>query len=375
MPLAGLAQAMVVRDKKIDPVFCFCDPARGRVAIGQDWPVLPSPQTTTDIHASSRAPSYIQTLAALGFGEPEALAPSLDCWDDIFRVTGAEALVADHAPTALAAAHGRLPSVAMGTGFTLPPSQTPEFPSLRDDRPPPTLHNRFLSAVNHVFAERDVPRLDSLPAVLKADLRGFLSLPHLDPYALFRDDQPLGVAGKRLSPTPADPDGPIFLYTRSDETKLDAVVDGLLATGRPIEAFILGGATPAAALLEQAGANVHLSPSALDELLPRASMVVSHGGAGLTGKALCAGRKQLILPIHLESEITGLRIEAFGTGVSLKAAAPATVTAAIERLSDTSGFQEKADQVAAQIAAMGLPDDPLDHLAEQALAVISQAMP
>ena len=140
-PLAGLARRMVERRPDIQPVFCFADPRLGRVALNSaDWPVLPVPSTHNFAAAASRASSYIQVLSSAGFSNPEILTGALACWDDLYTVTGAEMVVVDHAPTAVAAARGRLPVVAIGTGFTLPPAQTPEYAALMSDVPAPTLH-------------------------------------------------------------------------------------------------------------------------------------------------------------------------------------------------------------------------------------------
>lgn len=372
-PLGDLARRMTAAEPDLRPVFCFRDPVTGRAGLrGEDWPVLAAPLHRGAPAAQSRAASYVQTLAQIGFGDRAELVSMLKCWDDVLALVGPELMVADHAPTAIAAARGRVPTLAIGTGFTLPPAHTPEFPALRRDRSPPTLHQRLLEVVNPVLASRGAASLRHLPELLQTEARAFLGLPHLDPYGPLRADRPLGPSDPRPAASPCPEDGPVFFYTRADEPKLAQIAEGLAASGLPLEGYILGGPTPASALLENAGARIHGTPPSFSEVVPRASLVLSHGGAGLTGAALIAGRPQVILPIHVESEINALRVADTGAGLAVAEVTSDAVAEALSIVAGTRLFREKAAEVAAVISRSWFPEDPLEEAAKIGLGLLTE---
>lgn len=58
----------------------------------------------------------------------------------------------------------------------------------------------------------------------------------------------------------------------------------------------------------------HESYTSLQQLLPRASAVVHHGGIGTTAQALRAGTPQLIVPVRMDQLDNGEHIERLGCG-------------------------------------------------------------
>ncbi|NJM35621.1 MAG: hypothetical protein HC850_14020 [Rhodomicrobium sp.] len=67
-----------------------------------------------------RASSYAGILTGFGGGDPRAVAIQLRSWDGMFRLIEPDAVIGDYAPGAMIAAAGRLPSIAVGSGFTVP---------------------------------------------------------------------------------------------------------------------------------------------------------------------------------------------------------------------------------------------------------------
>ena len=84
------------------------------------------------------------------------------------------------------------------------------------------------------------------------------------------------------------------------------------------------------------GADVHDSPQPLSDMMRRASIVVSHGGSGVTHAAIVTGRPQLVLSNHLETGITAARIEALGAGIAPESYDQQAVAEGLERLLDYS---------------------------------------
>ena len=89
------------------------------------------------------------SLGDLGLNDASTIASLIGEWDRIFARVKPLALVADFAPASLLAAAGRIPSVAIGSGYALPPADVPEFPLLRSDVPVRKYEERILlDAVN-----------------------------------------------------------------------------------------------------------------------------------------------------------------------------------------------------------------------------------
>ena len=72
--------------------------------------------------------SMADTMADLGLGRAGAFGQLLRGWDAILAATRPDVLFADFAPALIAASRGRVPSVAAGIGFAVPPGHLPRFP-------------------------------------------------------------------------------------------------------------------------------------------------------------------------------------------------------------------------------------------------------
>jgi rhamnosyltransferase subunit B len=96
-------------------------------------------------------------------------------------------------------------------------------------------------------------------------------------------------------------------------------VGGLGADGKPVRAVFLS------AHREQIGPDLPASILwqeyvPLRRLLPRAALLVHHGGIGTTAEALQAGVPQLVVPLAHDQFDNGARVAALGVGASLAAA-------------------------------------------------------
>jgi UDP:flavonoid glycosyltransferase YjiC (YdhE family) len=75
--------------------------------------------------------NYAAVLNCCGFHDVEDMVSRLRVWTDIFYLLKPHVVVADYAPTALlAAATCRIPYMAVGNGFAIPPAQSP-WPSIQ----------------------------------------------------------------------------------------------------------------------------------------------------------------------------------------------------------------------------------------------------
>ncbi|MEX2129638.1 MAG: nucleotide disphospho-sugar-binding domain-containing protein [Xanthobacteraceae bacterium] len=306
--------------------------------------------------------SYAQVLAAAGFVRRRDLAAMVATWDDVFAMAKPDLIVAEHSPIASLAARGRIPVVVTGTGFTVPPSHTQHFPAFRKGVDPPAVHRRMLDVINSLLQARGVSPLQRVPELIAGDRRAIFSLPHLDPYGPLRKDRLLGPYVGRLKPTPP-PKPSIYLYSRATEERLDDMVEVILGFGGPVSAYITGPDCPARTLLESRGARIYDRPPDMQQALGTANIVVSNGGAGVTGAALMIGRAQVIIPIHVESEVNAARVEATGSAMIVAPFDKRTFCEAIETVMQVRLFHERAEATAREIAALDLPENPLDEAA------------
>jgi hypothetical protein len=376
-PLLAVADALVTagrgRGLDIVPVFALCEPIFGRESVAtRGWRVLPTPRMTEIGDIRTRGASYADLLAMFGFGRKRELSLAVAAWDDLFAVTAPDLVVADHSPTACLAARGRLPLVVSGSGYFAPPADLPAFPALNAEAPVTQNQAVLLETVNAVLADRGVARLRRLPQMLEGDGRAVLTLPHFDPYRALRAEPVLGyhqrIAGP-LAPAPAER---IFFYGRSNDPHVDDIAQVLGRCGLPVIAHIRGVRTAALSYLQQLGIDHHDRPLQPLEAFGKCSIVVSHGG-GIAQTAAQAGRRQVILPTHLEPMITGARLEHYGAGIMVDRFEADAFADAIARVRADARFEEGALALARDIAATRLPEDPAAAAADICLQVLDRA--
>lgn len=85
------------------------------------------------------------------------------------------------------------------------------------------------------------------------------------------------------------------------------------------------------------------------QLMPAASLVISHGGHGTVARALGAGTPLLISPIAGDMSETAMRVAWTGAGLSLswRLCHPAPLRWAVRRLLDEPSFATRASEIAA----------------------------
>lgn len=165
--------------------------------------------------------------------------------------------------------------------------------------------------------------------------------------------------GPSLWGPPADPDpridavdGPIAMVTCSTEVQDDAVLahtalDAL--AGSDLHTVVTTGAHDPDGFLGHPRATVaRLLPH--HQLLARAEVVITHGGLGITQKALARGVPLVVVPFGRDQRDVAVRVEAAGVGVRL---VPRSLTAdtlrdAVDR---ARALRPRVEEVAAEMDA------------------------
>ena len=276
--------------------------------------------------------NYLDVLVFAGFADRTRLSAGIAAWRGILDLVQPDVVVADHSPGLLLALRGyAVPTVAVGTGYTMPPLDWPTFPPLRADRAPIMPEARLSATIADVLAPYGVPAAESLPAWFRTPERIVFSYPELDPYRAFRRED-VHRPPEPMEPYSEPPREPrLFVYLGDETPNLDAIIQTLVLMDIPIEAYLRGNVGPLPEFLEVRGHTVHRTPPSLPALLGGVSHVLTAGGSHTAHAALAAGRPQLVLPLHNETELNAGMLRKLGVARELpKTTEPEKIRAAVE---------------------------------------------
>jgi UDP:flavonoid glycosyltransferase YjiC (YdhE family) len=305
--------------------------------------------------------SYADILLRFGYAHPADLLGLTVAWRELLHLTGARAVLADHAPTALLAARTLgLPVVLHSSGFCVPPPQTPT-PNLRPWMavPPDTLlaiERTALASINAVLARFGKPLLDGVArlfAVTEDTLLGFPELDHYEHRGPARYWGNLPDAG--VGDPPAWPDLPgkrIFAYLRAETRHHEAALQVLHKLGQPTVVFFpgLGDALRA----RYAAPHLAFAPGPLDLAAAgrEADAALTYASMSTTTRFLLAGKPVLLLPGHLEQFLMARRVEQMEAGLLVDPEKPADqLGQQLRRVLDDPLFAGNAQAFARKYAA------------------------
>lgn len=357
-PLRALAQELVRRGHRctfavrdLGTAEEWLEPALGRV--------LQAPLRLGAIRNPVRVQvSYASLLHNSGFDQPLAIAAALRAWRELIEGHGCDLLVADHAPMAVAAAHGlHTPVLQVGTGFTLPPTVAP-YPVFR-----PQLrvgeevlrHNEsaVLVPLRAAFERLGWTPPSSLQTVFGGGLRALFTYRELDHYDTPRQDDYLGLPdlAQGLAPQWPAGDGPrLFGYLRPSKS-----LPGLLAALQRLPARVLlriGGGVTADSLRGYERAGLRIVDQAVD--LKRAARdsdaLIHYGAHATTAEFLLAGKPALLVPETPEQSLVALRAQQLGAALVPPPKGDFNVSAALRQLLDDAALKRAAESFSVRYA-------------------------
>lgn len=275
------------------------------------WPRLLASQLLTDKGGTN---SMGDILCRLGLDRPETLASLVTAWHTIFAAFQPDIAIADYAPALQRAGRGRMPVIALGTGFSLPPASLKTFPVLVGKR---SLWNEdeALDRINSGLAGAGLERLASFPSLFEADVPMVQSFDALDPYRGTPDRTYSIPAMASPLPQAASGEGEeIFFYGFERMMSAPALWQGLCATGFAISAYLPRVSPGFARRLTAMGIKVEPAPLTFAEIGKRARVVISHGGHGFASSAIMAGLPQVVIHYDLEKLLVGRQVAEAGLG-------------------------------------------------------------
>ena len=255
--------------------------------------------------------NYAGLLLRRGFSDVEGLKAAVAGWLGLFDLVSPEAIICDHAPTALLALKiSKLHGIVTGSAIEIPAAgaSLPSFLPL--DVPAPALDEGLadflIGNINSIlsgYGADNFTRIDDLFADIPKFIFGF---PALDPSGYRADVRYLGA----LREFPVMPKGhwrgggrpKVLVYLRRETPEMDDVVGHLARIGADV-------------LL--VGTDKDQRPICLSEIVPAADLVITHG-SDLVIRALSEGVPSLVVPRTVEQFYCGLGIEKIRCGATLK---------------------------------------------------------
>src|SRR5262245_8258704 len=141
--------------------------------------------------------NFTGLLGTLGYARPDYLEPLVRAWEGLFDVVDPRLVVCDYAPTACFVAHGRVPAVVAGNGFSVPPATGPEFPLFDSESRPCIDTAEVLGTMREVQRRRGQPEPATVTEPFASAATFVTTYPELDPYGRRLAD---GVVGPLVAP-------------------------------------------------------------------------------------------------------------------------------------------------------------------------------
>lgn len=278
-----------------DELSAFCDPVQG--------PWLPFSDEYRRSRGNPRTATWGEFMGDIGFRRPEILRQSIGWWQQVMRECEISLVLADSAPCALLAARGLgIPSVAIGTGYLVPPAAMESFPILLPQHATRIYDEaEILETTNAAVAEFGVPKLDRLPAVYASAGQLVFGLDMLDPYDAWRE-QPLLPPMVGGDPEPASGGDEVFVYFSTKEGSNAGLMEAVGGLGVPTRLFMPGIEEATAQDFARRGVVVERSPVPIHLIARRTRLMVNGGQHGTLCLGLASGLPQVSVPHDLEKQ-------------------------------------------------------------------------
>lgn len=276
--------------------------------------------------------SYPELLMRFGYLNADALTGICRAWRNLLGVLQVDAIVLDHAPTALLATRGlALARVNFGDGFCIPPRARP-MPHFRwwqreNMARVQDSEQHALASANQTLLALDAPPLGGLGELRDCDDTLLCSFAELDHYPTRGDDDYLGpifALGQGVDlPWPAASGPKVFVYLQPDFPALDAVLAGLQKSGASVLAHVPGAARKT--VQTYSGGSMRLSAQPLDmgRMSAGCDLAVCHGNAGTSAAMILAGKPLAVFPTQMEQTMAAHRLADLGVALVLSAEAGA----------------------------------------------------
>jgi len=269
------------------------------------------------IKGTARA-TYGEFVCEALMGPERDFSQRLAGWDNVISVFKPDVILAEYAPGLSLYARGRIPVVATGSGYSLPPAGMTVFPLLVE-KPVPRFATEaeLIDRLNGYLRKAGAAVIDRLPELNAADAHGLITLPIFDPYRDHRQGGYLGVEHPGGSPEPEPGAAGLIVYFDETWQLEDGFVGGLRAAEISGHAFL--GMPLRRTVKRLAGSGVTLAdrPFDLSQEMPGRAVAIHKGTLGFASAAALAGVPQIVLFHNQENLLIGQALQKAGTAVTM----------------------------------------------------------
>jgi rhamnosyltransferase subunit B len=370
---------IVVALQDLDRASAFLDPQTGKALPG--FNVVSGPRWEMPRNPEARkipTHSFADVLNLIGYGNAAALAARVEAWSGLINAYKPDLVLGDFCPTLRLAARGQVPMIMVGNGYTIPPAGR-ALPPIRPWQSKLEAFSveheeKILKAINAVLSRRGEPTMDFLSNALNGDETCVFSIPLVDPYAAYREAPQLPPfnlpAGLRPRPLAERGNANVFFYMPSRQPELRKTIEGVTAAAASCEAYISDLGQRDAEALSSPSFKIHRAPQPFDEVIPRARLIVHHGGLSTAVAAIQAATPQLIVPWNLEHLVTARRVETLGAAVVVENDwTPKRIADAVKKMVRDKPLAIRAANAVDKIQ-LGAPEEALKHVVTRCNALM-----
>jgi rhamnosyltransferase subunit B len=349
------------------PLFVVPDLVAARPILGEvSYPVLQAPVWKGRILRRQSTRTFADIMATQAFADEQVFSVLARAWETLLDTLKPDLVVADYAPLLCLAARDRLPLVAVGVPFCIPPGTMKTFPVLNPEAREAYPEQHMLALANRWLEDRGRSPLEALPAIHPAHHSYAFGLPDLDPY---RDQQrahpvrPLPqMSGSPLAPPAPGADPAVFAYLSARHRPSMRLLALLVRSGVRVETFLRDHNQIVADKLASVGVTVHRDHVPIREALGRVQLYIHHGSGRATMDALLHGRPQLCVPVDLEKQLITRDLESMGVARGIRTKEPGDdVVDGVKADCTDREFQERAQSRARDLLGREY-EDPLPRM-------------
>ncbi len=313
--LAAIARELAVRGHELVFAVQQMAPVPAGAAVWQA-PVWPAQLATLSRTADVTPATMGDILAVLGLGEIPAMRAMLGAWDNILKASAPDLVAAEFAPGLMMAAHGRVPLLALGTGFSLPPTQLPRFASLTG-KPAVEDEARLLDGLNVALRANGRAPLDRLTHIFIADREIAAVFREIDPYREWRLSPYGAPSAMPVDEMTLGNGDELFVYMNGLRNWPNGFWQGLVDSRLKVRVHDPRLVEADARTLEQAGIIVERQAVPFEAIVARSRLVMSHGGLGMACSSLLAGLPMMFMPFDIEKRMVSASVVEMGFGARL----------------------------------------------------------
>jgi hypothetical protein len=205
-----------------------------------------------------------------------------------------------------------------------------------------------LESANRVLEAYQAVPLAALCDLFRSDCRWLTTFAELDQFGPRSGETYVGPIGSLDRGEPVLwPPGfrhRVLAYLRPEMAEPGRILRALAATRDAAVICAAPGVSPEVSQgLERPGFQFIPRPVNLPALLPQTSAFLSYAPAGSVAQSLVEGVPQLMVPAHVEAQMTAIRVESIGAGLMLRAgASEQEIATGLRRVLDGRRFKVRA---------------------------------